>query len=428
MVRQVYRNPNGTIYDPNAPTQDQMGYANLSEQQLADQYNLHLVDSPINTGGGTTGGNTMNDIYGSLNFETPEERAFREAQAKAAMDLANGVIDENAIRANTLSRFQAEIDALNRVYAEKKASEQMAGQGRLGSVAAVGARRGLIGSDFGIAQERNQEQANTEAINAIENERMLQEQNIRRAALNMAQQEIADKVSAKKEGAEAYLKFIAESSTRRENNAKEIAKRLYEAGNYESTDLKSIADQLGISVDTLKATYQEYKKAGDKAKAEAESKAAEEALKEEKAMIKEGYTYVKTPAERDALKAKGYQIYEIGGKTYSKIPKTKTTTIKVGSTSYQITTDEMGNVINKTVVGVGSTPKSNTPKNNSGFNEKNAKSIVDQYIYGQEGDDGKLHPDVYNAAKAAWIEDGGTAERFDALYYKKKDPNNQYYQ
>ena len=38
-------------------------------------------------------------------------------------------VDENKIRSDTQARFQAEIDALNRIYAEKKHKNELRGRG-----------------------------------------------------------------------------------------------------------------------------------------------------------------------------------------------------------------------------------------------------------------------------------------------------------
>lgn len=291
---------------------------------------------------------TPNNAYSNINFETPDEKAFRESNAATDKLTANTAIDEAAIRANTLTKFQAEVDALNKLYEEKKAEERLAGQGRMGGVAAVGARRGLLGSDFGVAQENNQATANAEALSAVENERLNKLNQIYAQVRNYSDKEITDKTAAKKLGAENYLKYISESATRKENNAKEIAKQLYLSGTGDSADFEKIANELGISVEALKTTYDTYKKEQDVV-------AATKKKEDEAALLKEGYTYVKTPAERDALKAKGYQIVELGGRTYSKVPKTTTKDIKANGVVYQITTDEMGKVINKTVVGSSST-------------------------------------------------------------------------
>jgi len=390
--------------------------------------------TPTTTPTTTIPSNTL----GYINYETPEERAFRESWENQQRLDATNPIDENAIRTKTLAQFQAEIDALNRVYAEKKRIEQIAGQGRMGSVAAVGARRGLIGSDFGIAQERNQEVLNAEVLNAIESERLAKEASILSEARKMASDEIEKRTEAKRLGSENYLKYISESSARREKNAKEIAKRIYDSG-IENPDFASLAKEIGVSVDALKKTYEQYKQTADQEKADAEQKAAEEAVKleQEKAekaeqeslkrqqeLLKEGYIYIKTPAERDALKNKGYEIIEIAGRTYGKKPVLKTTTVKSGSTNYLITTDEMGNIVKRQVIGSGAGTGVPAPK----FDEKGSVSKIKQFFYGRTGDDGKVSPDDYNAAKSAWIEDGGTAKSFDANFYKMKNPNNVYYQ
>jgi len=61
------------------------------------------------------------------------------------------------------------------------------------------------------------------------------------------------------------------------------------------------------------------------------------------------------------------------------------------------------------------------------FDLKANKSKIEQYFYGKTGEDGKVSPDDYNIAKAAWLEDGGTEDSFEANFYKFKNPENQYY-
>lgn len=65
-------------------------------------------------------------------------------------------------------QFQAQIDALNQVYAQQKQAEALAGTGRLGEVGAMNARAGLLGSDFGATNKANQVTANDTAQGAID--------------------------------------------------------------------------------------------------------------------------------------------------------------------------------------------------------------------------------------------------------------------
>ena len=377
---------------------------------------------------------TIGDIVGQ--YETPEEQAYRQQYGQNLLTESRTTPDLNKIRQDTLARYQAEIDAINASYAQKKAAERIQGQGRLGSAGAIQARRGLLGSDFGAAQTDTINQYNAELIDAIEQERLAKVSSIMSEANRFAQEEYDKKLEAKRLGAENYLKFIGESATRRQNNTAKMAAYLYQQGNYDTltpAELKQIADNLGVSVDTLKAVYADYAGQAQAAQAKAQAEAEKEALGMEKTraeiantkgatekdMIAKGYTYVNTPAKRDELIKKGYSMTTIGGRTYSKPPITKT--IQIGKTDYLVTYDEIGNIISKKALGStgGGSGTGGGGTGSGKFNEKSSKSLVDQYFYQESGGEKQVSPDAYYAARAAWVEDGGSPERFDALYYKK---------
>lgn len=362
---------------------------------------------------------TPSNAYADINFETPEEKAFREKTALENKTNANTAIDETAIRSNTLSKFQAEIDALNKVYAEKKQLEQIAGAGRMGGVAAVGARRGLIGSDFGIAQENNQTQANTEAVNSIENERLSKYNAIMSDARSYADTEIAKKEAARKLSSEDYLKYIASQQATRKSTTSEFAKRIYDAGTGDKTDFAKIAGELGVSVESLKQVYDSYKKEQDKVLAE--KKKTDEAT-----LLKEGYSYIGTPAERDSLKAKGYIIQEINGRTYAKTPKTTTKTVKIGSTTYSITQDEMGKVINKSVVGSGG--GTGTGSGNGKFILSDATAAMSQSLdeARKGGAEGFISREDWDTLMSQWMQAGGTAKAFADNFKQYANPTDTY--
>lgn len=374
---------------------------------------------------------TAADAYGVLTYETPEEKAFRESQGSQYKTDANAVVDENAIRTNTLSKFQSEIDALNRVYAEKKRVEQLAGQGRMGGVAAVGARRGLIGSDFGVAQENQQADANTQAYNAIESERLAKESAILSEARGYADAEIKAKTEAKRLGAENYLKYIAGEQATRGENVKKIIASIYSQG-LENPNFDAIAKELGVSASAMKAEYDIYKKEQDSIKAvaeqEANKKAEEAKAKQEQDLLKEGYLYIKTPAERDALRKQGYNIVEIKGRTYGKKPTLKTTTMKSGSTNYLITTDEMGNVVNRTAIGGGGT--GTVAKSSSTVPKASEKTAIDEMTTAMSevvGGDGFIAPDNYTTLRNQWIGAGLSPTTFDTKFKGFRNPNNPNY-
>lgn len=387
---------------------------------------------------------TAGDIYGDLSFETPEQRAFKDQQAEQARLTATTPIDEANLRQQTQARFQAEIDALNRVYAEKKRQEQIVGQGRLGSVGAVQARRGLLGSDFGQAQTVGQENLNTEALDAVESERIMKENAILSESRRLADAEIEKKTAAKQAGADAYIKYISESAQTKKTNAGIIAKRLYDQGI--EPNFQAISKELGISAEALKSVYNEYKKEQDTVKeqqAQAEAQAQVEAqaklLKEQEAdkakltkedldrqtgLLKDGYVYVQTPAERDALKKQGYTIATLGGRTYAKAPKLTTKTVKVGSTTYSITTNEAGEIVSKTLVagggGGGGVPS-------GAVTEKSAIKDIENIIGGAVGDDGFISPQEYTNLRNQWIQQGLNPTSFDTKMKGYRNPNNPNY-
>lgn len=111
----------------------------------------------------------------------------------------NQVIDETAIRKQKESELQAQIDAINAVYADRKREEMTKGQGRLGSGRALQARSGLIGSDFGAAQTENISQLNREQEQSVENERLA----LVNQLLSGAQKSAADEIAAKRLAKEA---------------------------------------------------------------------------------------------------------------------------------------------------------------------------------------------------------------------------------
>ena len=375
---------------------------------------------------------TIGQIVGQ--YETPEERAYREQYGEQLRAESQTTPDLNKIRQDTLARYQAEIDAINSSYATKKAAERIQGQGRLGSAGAIQARRGLLGSDFGAAQTDTINQYNAELIDAIEQERLAKVSSIMSEASRYSQEEYDKKLEAKRLGAENYLKFIGESATRRQNNTAKMAAYLYQQGNYDiltPAELKQIADNLGVSVDTLKAVYADYAGQAQAAQAKAQAEAEKEALgmektraeisnlkgQSEKDMIAKGYTYVATPAQRDTLKKQGYSMITINGRTYSKPPITKT--IQIGKSDYLITFDEAGNIIGKTLLGSSGTGTGSKTSSGSTFNKKLAQSKIEQFFYQQSGNSKKVSPDDYYLAKQAWVEDGGKEEDFDTIFYKR---------
>lgn len=240
-----------------------------------------LINNPAPTPAPTTPA----EAYGNyIPNESPEEKALRlelERQGALAQTGANTNVDEATIRANTLKQFQGEVDALNRIYAEKRRQEAINGSGRLGSDAAVQARRGLIGSTFGGAQTAGVEQVNTDAMNAISAEEASAMASLQSKIRTSVTDELAAKTKARKEGGDAYITFLqgaAERSTKRTTDA--IKNLLATKASPTTDDLKGLADALGTTVENVQTIYSSYKK-----KAEADRVAGYKTLSEGQSIV-----------------------------------------------------------------------------------------------------------------------------------------------
>lgn len=212
---------------------------------------------------------TPANAYGNLLYETPEERAYRLEQERLGEEArlrGQTNVDENSIRTNVTNRFQAEIDALNRIYAEKKKRAMVEGEGRLGSDAAIQARRGLIGSTFGGAQTGKVNEFNNEIIGGIDSELQAMLTQIHSKIKSDVASELAAKTEAKRAGATEYLEFLKGAAERKKERVNNAVKNML-LGNLNPDDamFKGIAEQLGVSVETLKAQYNEIKSASDAA-------------------------------------------------------------------------------------------------------------------------------------------------------------------
>jgi hypothetical protein len=221
---------------------------------------------------------TAGEVYGGVVNETAEEKAARLAVEGNASADANMVINEDEIRNKTTQKFQAEIDALNNIYADKLRVANTEGQGRLGETGAIQARRGLLGSDFGASMTEGTRTFNNQIVSGIEAEKSSKRSAIEKQIRDSVTSEVELKTAAKKLGAENYLKFLRESGDRKKTYVTDTIKKIVASGEKPSEGIfKSIADQLGTSIEDVKANYKEQETAYRTAleKSELEKKQAE---------------------------------------------------------------------------------------------------------------------------------------------------------
>lgn len=327
---------------------------------------------------------TIGEAYqNSTPQEDPNLASARTAQDTFYQNQAKGtpVVDEAAIRANTLAGFQGEIDAVNAIFADKLKQAKLAGTARLGSDTAIQARRGLIGSDFGAGQTGEVNRGNQDVYNSIENEKQNAIQVILSKGKQQADARIAEKTKAIAEGLDSHLKYLAEAGSRKETNATKAAQFIYmqklSPQDLTSSQLSETAKNYGVSVDDIKNAYTTVKKTGD---AEATKTALDLAKEKNQSLPASAQEY-------EYAKANGY---------------------KGSYTQYQ--TEDANR--KATAIGV-------VKSGGAAFAPAQISAFTTQ-IQNSRGADGYVDPNVYQQAYEAWIQAGALSKDFLTKY----PPNN----
>jgi len=201
--------------------------------------------------------------------ETPEEAALRKAEEKRLGQYPKSAPTLKGSIKNQLVRFQAEIDALNRLYAEKKAETtsrvQARGYARVGSNRALQANAGMLGQVSGQAETDKLNYANDEELrqelSAVDLEKTSALNAIMGLASNLGVEEYKAKVAAYSQGLDATIANIKARAESKKSNTASIVQRALAAGIDLSTspEAQKIADSLGISLETLKQGYRDAK-------------------------------------------------------------------------------------------------------------------------------------------------------------------------
>lgn len=177
------------------------------------------------------------------------------------------VIDEDKIRRQQTKLFQREIDATNQVYKQLLNEARVEGQGRLGSQTAQSARGGLLGSDFGSAQEQKVRDVNTGITTALQNERIAKIGAIQ----GKIREAVASELTRKREELQTSSKARKELKT---NNLKLAASAFLTQGidpmTLSQEELMAIGQEAGLTPNEIINQYVLDKAEQDTATAKAE--------------------------------------------------------------------------------------------------------------------------------------------------------------
>lgn len=255
--------------------------------------------------------------------ETADEKALREAEERRLGQYPSSAPNLEESIKSQLARFQSEIDALNRLYAEKRAETtarvQARGNARLGSNRALQANSGMLGQVSGQAETDQINKGNDEELrqelSAVDLEKQQAMNAITGLASNLGVEEYKAKIAAYSQGLDATIENIKKRTERKQANTLNIVQRALAAGIdlSNSTEAQKIADSLGVTVDSLKQAYND-------AKAQAEQASLKENIAGQDFALKQNLTspyYTIGNVVYDAITRK--PKYKKVGKEYQRI-------------------------------------------------------------------------------------------------------------
>jgi len=239
---------------------------------------------------------TAGEIYKNVNInagDTASDAAYNKLGSYYEQQ-ANQDVNEQSIYRNQINQYQKEIDAVNDIYQQKIGVAKQEGEGRLGSQRAIGARSGVLGSDFGNAQRESVLGQNTGIMRGIQAEQRNAIATIEAKARSGATDELKAKREAKKAGADSYLAYLGSQSERRSKKATDLASQFLAQGidpsEVDPAKLKEIASQMGVKPEDIASAYassKSEKDASDK-KLDLETRKSEAEIKKIDADIAKG--------------------------------------------------------------------------------------------------------------------------------------------
>jgi len=166
---------------------------------------------------------TPNEAYG---LSSIEQQRMKELSG----GLNEAPLTEEQLYQNKLKQFQGEIDAVNKIYTQKLADTARENANRTGSAYAMQARGGLLGSDYGSAQDAKTTAYNNEVTGGVQAEQNLAIQSIMGNARKGAAEELAAKKAARANDYNEYIALLSSSAEKKKARVNTAAAALAAQG------------------------------------------------------------------------------------------------------------------------------------------------------------------------------------------------------
>lgn len=332
--------------------------------------------------------------------------------------------DEAKIRADQMTKAQAQIDSINEIYNQMVGTANVQGENRLGQGRAVAARSGLLGSTiYESGQKPQTEKYNADVVSSINAER----QNRLAAVFGnidaRADQQIQAEKARKAGNADAYIKYLSDA----QGGARE--------------DIKNLAAS-GVALDKIESLYTEdYQKLLDQTGFSKTGLAAFFAANAPKAQI-DGFN---TKIEGNKIVTTWYD--KTTGKVHSDIKDLGTDAGNFNHSQYDANTGDvvLWNDKGESKVLKATEGKPDTSKLDNAYKQAQIDKIRNDIskmnvtegkkkdiesmasaISGVTGGDGFVSPPDYKYAKDQWVKGGYSADEFDRIFSNYRNPNDVY--
>ena len=274
-----------------------------SSMELVNGNNTN-TDTTNRTGEGSEDQDVKTLLGGIIPEESQDVIDERNRQAAIAEANAKAEIDEDKLRTDTENKFQSEIDVTNRMFAERMAEAERAGDSRLGSTGAIQSRRGLLGSSFGEAQTQKIRDVNQAVFDTIDDQQTNALVEVYKDINKEIDAELKEKQASIEKGGVDYLAYLVGEDTRKKDKINKTIANIIKGEVEPSEELyEDLADKLGTTVDNIKQIYEVNKKSYDEqieAQEQANLTAQEQA---DRTARGEEADIAKTGAETDKLGA-----------------------------------------------------------------------------------------------------------------------------
>lgn len=203
---------------------------------------------------------------------TPEQQALQAQLLRDQQATATQVLSPEQEYQNQLKQYQAQIDSINAMYADRLNQARIQGQGRIESRQFAQGRSGQIGSGVGEAGVNAVQDANTEISNSIRAEQANAIANVYAKVKSGADASLAAKTLAKQQGADKLLEYLnnvpGEKKKATSSAVAELLARGVDVKNMTPEEIKSYTSGLGISEEQLSSEFATQTKIAADAKKE----------------------------------------------------------------------------------------------------------------------------------------------------------------